>query len=143
MKTALIYASTHHQNTQKLVSALAQKFDLELIDATAIREKNLREYDRIGFASGIYFNKFHQSILNFASINLPREKEVFLICTYGAKPDFTSIDSIIENKQCRILGKFGCKGYDTFGPFKLIGGLAKGHPDEVDIENVLEFYQNI
>lgn len=143
MKTALIYASTHHQNTQKLVSALAQKFDLILIDATAIREKNLREYDRIGFASGIYFNKFHQSILNFAAVNLPHNKEVFLICTYGAKSDFASLESIIKSKQCKILGEFGCKGYDTFGPFKLIGGLAKGHPDEKDIENVVEFYRNL
>ena len=33
--------------------------------------------------------------------------------------------------------KFGCKGYDTFGPFKLFGGIAKGHPDEDDIKKQL------
>ena len=35
-----------------------------------------------------------------------------------------------------ILGKMG---YDTFGPFKLVGGIAKGHPDEDDIKNAVEF----
>ncbi len=33
--------------------------------------------------------------------------------------------------------KFGCKGYDAFGPFKLFGGIAKGHPDEDDIKKQL------
>ena len=40
-------------------------------------------------------------------------------------------------------GKFGCKGYDTFGPFRLIGGIAKGHPDDKDIKAVLDFYDGI
>ena len=40
-------------------------------------------------------------------------------------------------------GKYSCKGYDTFGPFKLIGGIAKGHPNEKDLAGAVEFYQNI
>ena len=33
------------------------------------------------------------------------------------------------------------QGYDTFGPFKLVGGLAKGHPKERDLEQARAFYQ--
>ena len=40
---------------------------------------------------------------------------------------------ILKEKKTDIIGKFGCKGYDTFGPFKLVGDIAKGHPDEKDL----------
>ena len=46
---------------------------------------------------------------------------------------------ILKEKKTDIIGKFGCKGYDTFGPFKLVGGIAKGHPDEKDLEAVVSF----
>ena len=38
------------------------------------------------------------------------------------------------------IGRFQCKGFDTYGPFKLIGGIAKGHPDQKDIREAVEFY---
>lgn len=49
-------------------------------------------YDMIGFASGIYFSKFHQSILGFAEKNLPDDKMVLLICTYGGNANYKSIE---------------------------------------------------
>ena len=50
---------------------------------------------------------------------------------------------IAEEKNCPILGKFGCKGFDTFGPFKLVGGIAKGHPNTQDLERARSFYREI
>ena len=79
MKTAIVYASVHHGNTKKIVDEIAKNEELDLIDATQIKEKNLSEYDLIGFASGIYFGKFHQSVLDFASVNEIEDKKVFLI----------------------------------------------------------------
>ena len=93
--------------------------DIDVVDATKINEKDLSGYDLIGFASGIYFGKMHQSVINFAEVNLPENKDVFLMCTYGGKPVFDSIKEIVKEKQGRIVGEFSCKGFDTFGPFKL------------------------
>lgn len=45
--------------------------------------KNELGYDAIGFASGNYFGKFYQIVLNFASVNLAQNKKVLYICTYG------------------------------------------------------------
>ena len=129
MKTAIVYASVHHGNTK--------------IDATQIKEKNLSEYDLIGFASGIYFGKFHQSVLDFASVNEIEDKKVFLIYTYGGSEAYKSIEPIIESKGAEIVGKFSCKGYDTFGPFKLIGGVAKGHPNDMDLVAAVDFFENL
>ena len=47
------------------------------------------------------------------------------------------------SKQGKIAGKFSCKGYDTFGPFKLVGGIAKGHPNDKDLADAVTFYKGI
>jgi flavodoxin len=140
---AIIYASVHHGNTKKVVEAIAKECNVELIDATQVREKDLRGYDSVGFASGIYYSKFHQSVLNFASVNLPQDKKVFYICTNGGNASYKSIEEITNGKNAIEIGRFSCKGYDTFGPFKLVGGLAKGHPDESDLKNAVEFFKGL
>ena len=84
MKTAVVYYSRHHGNTKKVLDAIAQRYDLTLIDAAEAASANLEEYDIIGFASGIYYSKFHKSVLEFAEKNLPEGKNVFFIYTYGA-----------------------------------------------------------
>ena len=76
MKAAIIYASVHHENTKKVVEAIAG-------------------------------------------------------------------ENAVKSKQGKIAGKFSCKGYDTFGPFKLVGGIAKGHPDHKDLADAVTFYKGI
>ena len=143
MRTAIVYASVHHGNTKKLVKRIAEECQVDLIDTVKQQEADLSDYDMIGFASGIYYSKFHQSILKFAEKNLPEDKNLFLICTYGGNENYKSIEQILEKKHASVIGKFGCKGYDTFGPFKLVGGIAKGHPDEEDMKNALDFVKGL
>ena len=50
---------------------------------------------------------------------------------------------ILKEKKTDIIGKFGCKGYDTCEPFKLVGGIAKGHPDEKDLEAAVSFVSGL
>ena len=105
MKSVIIYASIHHSNTKKLVDAIANKYDVELVDATKVSEKDLDSYDLIGFASGIYGGNFHQSILNFASVNLPVNKKIFLLTTSAMNKDFSqSFMQAIENKSATVVG---------------------------------------
>ena len=141
MKSAIIYASIHHGNTKKLVEALSEKYP---IDATIVKEADLSEYDLIGIASGIYGGQFHQSVRGFIAKNLPEGKKIFFLMTSAMNKDFSkSMDGSLTGKDPIVMGKFFCRGYNTFGPFKLIGGTSKGHPDEEDIRNVIDFYQSI
>ena len=143
MRTAIVYASVHHGNTEKLVKRIAEECQGELIDVMKQKNADLNDYDIIGFASGIYYSKFHKSILKFIEKNLADDKKVFLICTYGGSANFKSIEQILNKKHASVVGKFGCKGYDTFGPFKLVGGIAKGHPDEEDMKNAVDFVKGL
>ncbi len=145
-KTAIVYYSKHHGNTKKLLDAIKQNdSNVELIDVTDKHEVNLMEFDRIGFASGSYYSKFAEQILTFAKINLPVQKDVFFICTAGNPMDlyFNSIAKIAEAKHCSELGRYLCKGFDTYGPFKLVGGIQKGHPDEAEVSSAVDFYKNL
>lgn len=143
MRKAIVYTSVHHGNTEKLVKRIAEECQVDLIDAIKQMNADLNDYDMIGFASGIYYSKFHKSILKFIEKNLAADKKVFLICTYGGSANYKSIEQILDKKRSKVIGKFGCKGYDTFGPFKLVGGIAKGHPDEEDIKNTVEFVKGL
>ena len=77
--------------------------------------------------------------------HIPNEKPVFFIYTHGApKGDFLKgIRPVTQKKNCPEIGEFRCQGYDTFGPFKLVGGIAKGHPTADEIRKAVEFYQTL
>ena len=143
MRIAIVYYSAHHGNTRKLAEAVAQGREVTLMDALAVKSADLSGYDLIGFASGIYFGKFHQSVVEFARNNLPRDKKVFFLATYGGSNGTKAIEKAVREKDARIVGSFGCKGYDTFGPFKLVGGICKGHPDESDLKNACRFLDGL
>ena len=146
MKTAIVYYSKHHGNTKKLLDAIAEKNDVALIDVTKGKDINVSEYERIGLASGIYYSAFAKQITAFAEERLPENKEVFFIATCGAPPAdmfFKGIRKITDAKHCRFLGQYICSGYDTFGPFKIVGGLKKGHPDEAEIGAAVKFYEGL
>ena len=145
MKTAIVYYSKHHGNTRKLLDAIAKENDVTLIDVTENPNADLSSYDRIGFASGIYYSSFARQILTFAETNLPENRDVFYIYTHGAPAGnfLKAIRGIAGKKHCRELGEYRCQGFDTFGPFKLVGGIAKGHPTEEEIRGAAEFYRKL
>ena len=145
MSTAIVYYSKHHGNTKKLLDAIAEKHPVTLIDVTAQPDADLSGYERIGFASGIYYSAFAKQIISFANAHLPERKDVFYIYTHGApKGDFLkAIREIAMKKHCREIGEYRCQGFDTFGPFKLVGGIAKGHPTEEEIEGAVTYYQQL
>lgn len=145
MKTAIVYYSVHHGNTKKLLDAIAESNDITLIDVTNDKTADISQYDRIGFASGIYYGSFSKQLLSFAEENLPKGKAVFYIATYGTKKPsyYRAISKIAESKGCKEIGRYGCLGFDTFGPFKLVGGIAKGHPTEDEINGAVQFYESL
>lgn len=145
MKTAIVYYSEHHGNTKKLLDAIAAKHDVTLINVTKTPETDLSGYDRIGLASGIYYSSFAKHLLAYAEEHLPEGKDVFYIFTHGAPKGMflNAVRKIAEAKHCRELGDYHCQGFDTFGPFKLVGGIAKGHPTEDEISGAVSFYEGL
>lgn len=150
-RTAICYYSQHHGNTKKLLDAICKSDpEVVLIDiakgAATDGPADLEGYDRIGFASGIYYSGFAKQLLAYLRDRLPEGKDVFFLYTAGAGRNdrfVREISGAAKEKKARILGTYGCSGYDTFGPFKLVGGLKKGHPDAKEIGEAVQFYRSL
>lgn len=102
----------------------------------------------VGFGSGIYLGKPHKELLAFAD-NLPQTQngKAFVFSTSGQANNgekfHRPLRERLEAKGYTIVGEFNCTGFDTFGPFKLVGGLQKGHPDEADLKAAAAFAETL
>ncbi|PKP57130.1 MAG: flavodoxin, partial [Candidatus Altiarchaeales archaeon HGW-Altiarchaeales-2] len=65
MKTLIIYTSIHHKNTEKIAKKMANILEAKLLTPDEADTNTFKEYDLIGFGSGIYHRKFHENLLNF------------------------------------------------------------------------------
>lgn len=72
-------------------------------------------------------------------------KKVFVFSTSGqGKTKYNGfVEQKLKEKGFNVVGSFACKGYDTFGPFKLIGGIAKGRPNDKDFQNAKDFAKKL
>ncbi len=143
MRSILIYASHHQGNTEKLVRAIAKAHPVRLLDAQT-ETAALAEYDLIGFASGIDFGKFYPAVTALAR-TLPAGKAVYALFTCArTQPAYgEEIRKIAQEAGCTFLGKFGCKGFNTYGPWKLIGGMNRAHPSPEELAAGVEFYEQL
>lgn len=127
MKAAIIYASVHHENTKRWwkQSPVKRGRSDRCYEG---KERDLSGYDLIGFASGVYYGKFHQTVLNFASVNLPADKDAFLICTCGGNAAFRSIEEIVKASRGRLPGNFPVRGTIPSDRSSWLGGLQRDIP---------------
>lgn len=144
-KCLIIYYSYHHGNTEKIANVMAEISNTKVCTIDEVSTVNVEEYEIIGFGSGIAYSKHYDKLLKAVSQFDLQGKKVFVFSTSGmGKDNYNSkLIGLLNNAGASVVGSFACKGYDTFGPFKLIGGIAKGHPDNDDIDNAKKFIQRI
>ena len=144
MRSMIVYASRHHGNTKRLVEYLAARYDITLANAQAAEKMNMEEYDLIGFASGMDFGKFYPEVTVLAK-KLSPGKGIYALytCARDQAKYGLEIEMIAGQTGCRYLGRYGCKGYNTYGPWKIIGGMNKAHPDAQELEEASVFYEQI
>lgn len=150
MKTKIIYASIHHQNTKKVARAMSEVLNAELVKFTEVKNEDVFESDLIGFGSGVYFSKFHKSLIDFVE-NLEdcKKKKAFVFATAGMRKNIflnRGVDDFkkrLERKNFEIIGDFECLGYDTYSILKMVGGVNKGRPNEKDIQRAQDFAKNL
>lgn len=146
MKSVIIYASPHHGNTQRVVERMAKRIGARTVDILKEGPPDISGYKLIGLASGAYFGTLHESIVKFArEAAFTPEHRVFLADTCGAGyKDYTyQVRKLLEERGVVCLGRFQCPGYDTYGPWKLVGGIRKSRPNEHDLKMAEQFIQRM
>jgi len=158
MKTLIICISMHHGNTERIAKAMAEILDAKLVKSNEVHINDLLEYDLVGFGSGIYFGKHHKSLLRLVD-EFPtfKGKKGFIFSTSGVSNAVNLLHNIrlrmshfhvplrksLMNKGFEIVGEFDCRGFDTIGPFKVIGGVSKSRPNKKDIKKAENFAMNL
>jgi flavodoxin len=154
VKSLVIVFSYHHNNTEKIANTIAKVLGAEVKTPQQVYLEQLREYDLIGFGSGIYSATFDPSVLNLADrLSYAAGKKAFLFSTYGA-PAFIADREFIEKnhdqmreklemKGYTVIGEFGCAGWNTNSFLKYFGGLNKGRPDADDLKNAEAFARDM
>ena len=146
MKTLIIYSSLHHGNTEKVGKAIAEELRADIKKVNEVDTNTLNNYNLIGFGSGIYGGKFHKSMLELFNKfpNLPNKKIfIFSTSSQGGYEYNKPIEDKLKGKGFRLVGSYACKGFNTFGPLKLFGGMSKGRPNEEDLQRAKEFARKV
>ena len=146
MKILIVYTSIHHQNTEKVAKVMVEELKADLVSIGKVQSDTLAPYDLIGFGSGIYFMKHHKTLLQFVETLPPvTQKRAFVFSTSGdgKKKHHAPLKEKLVNRGFSIVDEFSCKGWDTFGPLKLFGGINKGRPNEEDLAGARLFAQGL
>jgi len=146
MKALIIYISVHHGNTERVAKVMANILDADLLQVKQADVSMLEQYGLIGFGSGIYFGRHHESLLDFVD-KLPklRNKKAFIFSTSGLRkiPFVHNFDKPLKEKLQRkgfdIIGEFSCRGLDTYRATRLVGGVNKGRPNAEDLKQAEDF----
>jgi len=145
MKTLIICKSIHHGNTQKIAEVIADVLETKLMKPEELDINTVTEYDLVGFGSGIYYGKHHKDLLkaidNLFSV---KNKKAFVFSTSGTgEKNISKNHRLIKEKLIAkgfiVAVEFSCRGWDSFGLLKLIGGINKGRPDEQDLKKAEDF----
>ena len=150
MKPLLIYVSVHHGNTEKVARNMANVLDADLVQVKQADATELERHDLIGFGSGVYFGKHHESLLDFVD-GLPavRNKKAFIFCTSGLRkiPFVHNFDKSLKEKLrwkgFDIIGEFSCRGYDTSRAAMIVGGINRGRPNARDLQQAEDFARRL
>jgi flavodoxin len=154
LKSLVIVFSYHHKNTEKIAKAVARALGADVKTPQEVDPEALREYDLVGFGSGIDSSRHYKPLLDLADA-LPQAagRKAFIFSTCGI-PVFAFGEKYIEDyageshavlrkklvsKGYSIVGEFNCAGQNSNGFLRFFGGFNKGRPNAGDLDDAEEF----
>ncbi|QWF84922.1 flavodoxin family protein [Amycolatopsis sp. CA-230715] len=149
MKAVLVCTSVSHGNTRRVADVMAQALEARVVAPGQIDPAELDTCDLVGFGSGIFLGSFHPRLREFVQ-SLPKgpRRTAFVFATSGF-PDAgfqrfsRPLTRLIEQKNFEVVDTFSCRAFDTYLPFKLVGGIRKGRPDAADLAAARAFAERL
>ena len=145
----LVCVSVSHGNTAAVARAMASVLDADVREPEQIDPGSLDAYDVVGFGSGIFAGTHHPRLRGFIE-HLPRgsHPKAFVFTTAGlgraqSRPWQRPLEAELRSRGFEVVGSFACRGFDTWLPLRLIGGINRGHPDAHDLTRAREFAAGI
>ncbi|MEU8546209.1 flavodoxin family protein [Streptomyces roseoverticillatus] len=149
MKAVIVCASVSHGNTKRIADAMGQVLEASVVAPEQADMAELSTCDLVGFGSGIFLGKFHPQLRRFVG-SLPQgdRRRAFVFATSGLpeprfRPFTRPLVRVLEQKGWEVSDAFSCRGFDTWLPFKLAGGINKGRPGVTDLEAARTFAERL
>ena len=146
----VICTSVHHGNTAAVARCIAEELHADVVAPEEAPASSITGRGLVGFGSGVYYGGLHPSLVGWLR-GLPDATEAtipaFVFSTSGlpflARIWHAPLRRLLARKGFRVVGEFACRGFDTWGPLRLAGGLNRRHPDAHDLGRAREFARRI
>lgn len=153
-KSLIVLYSYHHHNTEKIAKVFAKVLDSDIKWPKDVNPEEIQKYDLVGFGSGIYSSKHHESIIELVDkLSEEKDKKTFIFSTCGvpvviggqktlddyAVKAHSLLREKLKAKGYQIVDEFIYAGFNTNSFLKLFGGINKGRPNAHDLKNAENF----
>ncbi|WP_425439047.1 flavodoxin family protein [Rhodococcus tukisamuensis] len=149
VKALIVCTSVSHGNTRKIAEVMGGVLSAPVVAPEQVDPAALAGYDLVGFGSGIFQMSFHPQLRDFVRALPPQPATAaFLFSTSGLpEPPLRrynrSLERLLEQKGLEVVDTFSCRAFDTYLPFKLVGGIRKGRPDTNDLRAARTFAEHL
>ncbi|MEV0260353.1 flavodoxin family protein [Streptomyces sp. NPDC050617] len=148
VKAVIVCVSVSHGNTRRVADSMAEVLGAKVVSPEEADSGELGEADVVGFGSGVFYGRLHPRLTGWAT-GLPvasatRWGRAFVFATSGLPdlpptPFARPLGRVLERKGFEVAGSFSCRGFDTWAPFKLVGGINRRRPNAGDLAAAREF----
>ncbi|WP_460391859.1 flavodoxin family protein [Actinophytocola sediminis] len=150
MKAIIVCTSVSHGNTRRVAEVMGRALNAPVVTPEQFDPATLPTYDLVGFGSGIYFRSFHPDLRRLVkSLPQGQQPQAFVFATSGFPearhllPFSRPLVQLLKKKGFEVVDTFSCRGFDTWLPLKLVGGIRKGHPTATDLKAANTFADNL
>ncbi|MEU5792083.1 flavodoxin family protein [Streptomyces sp. NPDC047813] len=138
MKTVIVCASVSHGNTRRVADSMAETLDAKVVSPEQADPAELAAADLVGFGSGVFYSRLHPRLTDFAKALPAGRGRAFVFATSGLPeiplmPFARPLVRLLEAKGFEVEGRFSCRAFDTWAPFKPLGGINKQRPNAGDL----------
>jgi len=145
----LVVTSVHHGNTMKVAEAMSSATGIPIYPPGEQARLLIEQGAIPGFGSGIFFSRHHEGLLKFVEgLPVVEGQAAFVFSTSGTglnqarlfgRRYHRPLADLLADRGFTVSGEFGCKGFDTYGPWGKLGGIARGRPNAAELEKAQTF----
>ncbi|WP_404962573.1 flavodoxin family protein [Streptomyces sp. 147326] len=148
MKTLLVCTSVSHGNTRRVAEAMADVLDARVVAPQEAAVADPAGYDLVGFGSGVFSQRMHHDLLGFVRAVPASPGRAFVFATSGLPqlpfaPFTRPLVRLLRGKGFAVEGTFTCRAFDTWAPFRPVGGTNKHRPNEDDLTAARAFARGL